>query len=161
MKTILAAVLLAAVSARPSAAAEPAVPTAAAAPTAAATSSRNAMPGESSVALSEALGAIGKSEILGLFAFIAERDSAIAFADLLSRDKRALKDYAKKTAADLKSVGGLSAWDHEVCASLVNFYASSHSGGSARPDEKRMRTINECVLSPLMTMQDVMIRRKK
>ncbi|MBI4371720.1 MAG: hypothetical protein HY552_05415, partial [Elusimicrobia bacterium] len=50
--------------------------------------------------LIEALGAIGKPELSGVFTYVGERNAPRAFADLIARDWKAMKRYTRKLAGD-------------------------------------------------------------
>jgi hypothetical protein len=109
--------------------------------------------------LIEALKAVGKPELGGVFTYVGGENAPRAFADLIARDAKAMKRYAAKIDEDRKVAGGLTAWDHEVCATLVNHYAGSSMPGIARPDEKRLKSLNACVLAPVMELQEIVSRR--
>jgi hypothetical protein len=114
-----------------------------------------------SLSLIEALAALRQPQLAGIFSFVAEKDAPFAFADLLARDKDAMKLYLNKLGADIKAAGGLTEWDHEVCASLINLYSAPLPPGFVRADEKRMKQINECMLSQTMTLEEIVSKRKK
>lgn len=142
---------------------------------AAGTARRAAAPAEASAAASapadgvgmvdasliEALAAIKKPEVAGVFSFVSEKDSPFAFADLLARDRRSLKRYLKKLDKDEKAAHGLTPWDHEVCASLVNLYASPLAKTFGKPDEKWLSKINECMLTPALPLSQIVAARRK
>ncbi len=112
--------------------------------------------------LIEALSAIEKPELGGVFTYVGTQNAPRAFADLVARDTKAMKRYASKLDADMKQASGLTAWDHEVCATLVNHYAGGNvMPGIKRPDDKRLKSLNACVLSPVLELQDIVSRRKK
>ncbi|MBI4371572.1 MAG: hypothetical protein HY552_04665 [Elusimicrobia bacterium] len=113
------------------------------------------------LSLVEALTGVGQPQLAGLFSFVPERDSPIAFADLLARDRKLLKRYAAKLRADRKAAGGLTAWDHEVCAALVNFYASPLAAGLRKPDAARLSDLNQCVLASVMPLSEIVARRRR
>ena len=125
--------------------------------------SRQAQPqsGIISLSLIEALSAIKQPELVGIFLFVAEPDGPAAFANFLVRDMKALKRYTEKLEDDRKVAQGLTGWDHEVCANLINFYASSAGGVFGRPDAKRMSKINQCVLSHVVALEAITAARKK
>jgi hypothetical protein len=152
------AVLLASAPALTARAAEPA-------PAVAAAAAANAVhPGGTGVvdlSLVEALSAIREPALSGLFSFINEDDAPFAFADLIARDKKARRRYLKKLGKDREAGGGLTRWDHQVCASLVNLYASPLADTFGRPDKKRMSLINECVLSPVVPLEKIVAGRRK
>lgn len=112
--------------------------------------------------LIEALQAVEKPELGGVFTYIGTQNAPRAFADLIARDKKAMKRYTGKLMKDLKAAGGLTAWDHEVCATLVNHYAGGGDmPGIKKPDAKRLKALNDCVLSPVMELHDIVSRRNK
>ena len=117
--------------------------------------------GMMSLSLIEALGAIRQPQLAGVFSFVAEADAPFAFADFLARDKKAMKAYLNKLGDDRKAADGLTDWDHEVCASLVNLYGSPLAATFGVPEPKRMSQINECVLSPILPLEAIVARRKK
>lgn len=112
--------------------------------------------------LIEALKAVEKPELGGVFTYVGNQNAPRAFADLIARDAKAMKRYTGKLNDDLKAAGGLTAWDHEVCGTLVNHYASGGAmPGIKKPDEKRMKALNACVLSQVMELQDIVAKRGK
>ena len=111
--------------------------------------------------LIEALTAVGKPELGGVFTYIGEKNAPLAFADLIARDRKAMKRYTGKLGDDWKAAGGLTAWDHEVCATLVNHYAGGEMPGIKKPDAKRLKALNACVLSPVMELQEIVSRRSR
>ena len=154
------AVALSASAETTTASARPAkAPAKAAAPKAAAPAAEPT--GMISFSLIEALAAIHQPELAGVFSFVSERNAPFAFADFLARDKKAMKLYLNKLDADFKAAAGLTEWDHEVCASLINLYSSPLPPGFERADEKRMKQINDCMLAPTTTLEDIVARRRK
>ncbi|MDE2491061.1 MAG: hypothetical protein KGM24_09435 [Elusimicrobia bacterium] len=111
--------------------------------------------------LIEALAAIKKPEVVGVFSFVSEQDSPFAFADLLARDQASLKRYLKKLDADKKAANGLTAWDHDVCASLVNLYASPLASTFGKPAPKWLSKVNECVLAQALPLSAIVDARRK
>jgi hypothetical protein len=111
------------------------------------------------MSLIEGLNAIGKPELVGVFAYVAEQYAPYAFGDLLVRDRGALRDFADKVRADMKAANGLTDWDHAVCAVVVN--AITGASTPSKPKKKTMSAINECVLSPVLTLQEIAARRKR
>ncbi|MDD5301876.1 MAG: hypothetical protein PHS14_02120 [Elusimicrobia bacterium] len=112
--------------------------------------------------LIEALTAVGKPELGGVFTYVGDKNAPRAFADLIARDPKAMKRYTAKIMDDLKAAGGLTAWDHEVCATLVNHYAgAADMPGIKKPDAKRLKALNDCVLAPVMELSDIVSRRRK
>lgn len=109
--------------------------------------------------LIEALKAIEKPELGGVFTYVGDKNAPTAFADLIARDPKAMKRYTAKLGDDRKAAGGLTAWDHQVCATLVNYYAGGAMPGIKRPDAKRLKALNDCVLTPVMELQDIVSKR--
>ncbi len=112
--------------------------------------------------LIEALKAVEKPELGGVFTYVGEKNAPSAFADLIARDAKAMKRYTAKLAVDKKAAGGLTAWDHQVCATLVTHYAGgAQMPGIKRPDKKRLKALNDCVLAPVMELQGIVQGRDK
>ena len=114
-----------------------------------------------SFSLVEALAALHQPQLAGIFSFVSEKNAPFAFADLLARDKKAMKLYLNKLDDDFKTANGLTDWDHEVCASLINLYGSPMAATFGVPDEKRMKQINDCMLAPNVPLESIVSRRKK
>lgn len=113
-----------------------------------------------SLSLVEALAAVKRPELSGLFSFIAEQDAPFAFADFVARDKKSLSRYLDKLDEDRKAANGTTEWDHAVCAALVNLYASPLAGTFGKPEEKKLSKINQCVLSTVVPLSEIVARRK-
>jgi len=111
--------------------------------------------------LIEALKAIDKPELGGVFTYVGEANAPRAFADLIARDVKAMKRYTNKLADDRKIASGLTPWDHQVCATLVTYYAGIEMPGIKRPDAKRLKALNECVLAPVVELSVIVERRDK
>jgi hypothetical protein len=114
-----------------------------------------------SFSLVEALAALHQPQLAGIFSFVSEKNAPFAFADLLARDKKAMKLYLNKLDDDFKAAGGLTEWDHEVCASLINLYSSPLPPGFERADAKRLKQINDCMLSPTIALETIVSKRKR
>lgn len=121
----------------------------------------SAGPSVVNLSLIEGISAIELPQVTGLFSFIAEQDASFAFADLVARDPKAMKRYLNKLRDDKKLSNGLTAWDHEVCATLVNLYASSLGAALTKPKKKDFEFINECVLAPVVPLSEIVSRRKR
>ncbi|MEK7233126.1 MAG: hypothetical protein AAB268_04880 [Elusimicrobiota bacterium] len=109
--------------------------------------------------LIEALAAVGKSELGGVFTYVGEKNAPSAFADLIARDLKAMKRYTRKLTEDRKVAGGLTPWDHQVCATLVNYYAGIQMPGIRKLDAKRLKALNDCVLAPVVELEEIVTRR--
>jgi hypothetical protein len=133
-----------------------------ASPLFAATSARaQAEGGMLSGSLIEALKAIEKPELGGVFTYVGAENAPRAFADLIARDAKAMKRYTAKLADDRKVANGLTPWDHQVCATLVNYYASIPMPGIKKPDAKRLKALNECVLSTVVELSEIVEKRNR
>lgn len=111
--------------------------------------------------LIEALAVVKKAELSGVFTYIGDKNGPSAFADLIARDPKAMKRYSAKLKTDMKAVGGLTAWDHQVCATLVNAYAGVPMPGIKRPGVKQIKVFNDCVLSTVMELSEIVTKRNK
>lgn len=114
-----------------------------------------------SLSLVEALAAVRQPQLAGIFSFVSEKNAPFAFADYIARDKKSRKLYLDKLGADFDAARGLTEWDHEVCASLINLYASPMAATFGRPDDKQMKRINDCMLAPTVTLETIVSKRKK
>lgn len=135
----------------------------AAAPQAAASAARPRaipQPGMIDRSLIEDVNAIDEPNLVAVFAYVPLTNQPAALAELLTRDHRGLKRYADKLNRDMQASGGVTDWDHEVCAVLVNRFETV-SDRSGLPDKKRMSIINECILSRVVPFAELMIKRNR
>jgi hypothetical protein len=116
-------------------------------------------PGEIDGSLIDAVNSIEQPNLVAVFAYMPMANQPSAFAELLTRDHKGLKRYAEKLASDMKSAGGLPAWDHQVCVVLISRFQTA-ADKSGLPDKKRLSIINECLLSRVISLQEVLLRRK-
>jgi len=153
MKTLLGGVLLACAALAPLAAAQTR-------PSARPAASPDALPepGQIDGSLIDAVNSIDQPELVAVFAYMPMRNQPSAFAELMTRDHSGLKRYAAKLTNDLKKAGGLTAWDHEVCAVLINRF-NNVVDKSGLPDKKRMSAINQCILSKVLSLNEVLMKR--
>jgi hypothetical protein len=114
-----------------------------------------------SLSLIEALSALHQPQLAGIFSFVAEQNAPFAFADYVARDNKAMKLYLSKLDADRKAGKGLTEWDHEVLASLINLYGSPMAATFGKPSEKQMHQLNECMLAPVVPLEAIVAGRKK
>lgn len=117
-------------------------------------------PGMIDRSLIEDVNAMDEPNLVAVFAYIPLTNQPAALAELLTRDHRGLKRYADKLNRDIKAAGGVTDWDHEVCAVLVDRFETV-SDRSGLPDKKRMSIINECILSRVVPFAELMIKRNK
>ncbi|MFI5363949.1 MAG: hypothetical protein ACHQ49_18465 [Elusimicrobiota bacterium] len=114
-----------------------------------------------SFSLVDALTSIHQPQLAGIFSFVEEKNAPFAFADFIARDKKSMKLYLKKLDADVESANGLTEWDHEVCASLINLYGSPMAATFGVPDAKTMKQINDAMLSRTISLEEIVSKRKK
>lgn len=108
----------------------------------------------------EALGAIGESDLAGVFSFIAEKDSAAAFADLLARNPKALSKFIAKADKDLKAAGGISDWDKTVFQGIAALFASPLADTLPKLSAKTLSRLAELGAAPALPLQEITIRRR-
>jgi hypothetical protein len=116
-------------------------------------------PGQITDALIDGVNSIDQPDLVAVFAYMPLANQPAAFAELLTRDHKGLKRYTDKLASDMKVAGGLTTWDHEVCVVLINRFEIA-ADKSGLPDKKRMSRINECVLSPVLSLEQILMKRK-
>lgn len=109
----------------------------------------------------DALASVGKPELAGVFSFIPTKDTPNAFADLVARDKKALKKFIGKVERDLKVASGVTTWDHEVVLNLVSLFGSPLASTLVDPGAKVKNRLQELALAPTMSLEDVAVRRRK
>ncbi len=69
--------------------------------------------------LMEALVAIDRTDLVGIFTFVPQKRTSLAMADFLLRNRKALRKFVKKAERDLKQVQGINEWDKGVFLYLV------------------------------------------
>ncbi len=107
----------------------------------------------------DALVAVGRHDLAGVFSFIQEKDSAPAFADLLVRNKAAMKKFLAKLKRNRKAANGITIWDHSVVLYANAIYSSPIGVTLEKPSKKVRKTLNEMSLSPTLTLQQLRQRR--
>jgi hypothetical protein len=108
----------------------------------------------------EGLVAVDRAALAGVFSFIAPKDTAPAFADLLVRDQKALKKFLAKMEKDLKSASGVTVWDHEVLLNAVSLFGSPLAPTLDVPVKKVLGRMSELSLAPTLSLEQVAVRRK-
>jgi hypothetical protein len=156
LRTCAVALLLAApaFAAAPKSAASSALPVQAPPPPAPPT-------GNVDLSLIDTLDAIGEPQLGGVFKYISDQYAPFAFAEILAADKKAMKRFLAKIDDDHKAAGGISQWEKTVCAVLVNTYQNTPDDDPLKPDKKRMSVINRCMLVPVVTFQEILMRRRR
>lgn len=109
----------------------------------------------------DALASVGKPELAGVFSFVPTKDTPNAFADLVARDKKALKKFVGKVERDLKASSGVTSWDHEVVLNLVSLFGSPLAPTLVDPGTKVKNRLQELALAPTLSLEEVTARRRK
>lgn len=109
----------------------------------------------------DALASVGKPELAGVFSFVPSKDTPNAFADLVARDKKALKKFVGKVEKDLKTASGVTAWDHEVVLNLISLFGSPLAPTLVDPGVKMKSRLQELALAPTLSLEEVAARRRK
>ncbi|HAH08019.1 MAG TPA: hypothetical protein DCM05_16085 [Elusimicrobia bacterium] len=146
--TLLAAALLALV---PPASAQTALPPSLSVP--------GIQPQVIDLSLVEALVAVKRTELAGIFGFVPEAVSSLAFADYLMRQPKALKLFVKKVEKDKKVARGISVWDRQVLLHLVSIDASGGALGVKKIEKKMMDRISVLSLSEELLLETIVQRR--
>lgn len=108
----------------------------------------------------EALAVVDAAWLSGVFSFVPEKDSALAFADMVVRNKSAMRKYVAKLMKDLRVSRGITTWDHEVVMQALAIYASPLGETVGKPDPTTRERLNTLGLAPTMTLAEVSARRK-
>jgi hypothetical protein len=109
----------------------------------------------------DALVAVGQPNLAGVFAFVPEKDSAAAFADLMAREPKALKKYMRKLDDDIKVAGGITPWDHEAILAVIALLGSPLAETFPKPPAKLSARLNEISMAQTVSLETVTARRKK
>lgn len=117
--------------------------------------------GNVDLSLIDTLDAIGEPQLGGLFKYVSDQYAPFAFAEILAADKKAMKRFLGKIDEDHKTAGGISQWEKTVCAVLVNTYQNTPDDDPLKPDKKRMSQINKCMLVPVVSFQEILMRRRR
>lgn len=111
------------------------------------------------LSLVEALVAVKRTELAGIFGFVPEAVSSLAFADYLMRQPKAMKLYLKKVEKDKKLAQGISVWDKQVLLHLVTIDAQGSAIGVQKIDKERMDRISALSLSLELPLETIVQRR--
>lgn len=112
------------------------------------------------LSLVEALVAVGAPDLAGIFAFIPDNQSAMAMADYLMRNGRALKRFIKKGEKDYKDVQGINDWDRQVYLYLINMQgATAALSGTEVIPRGWMSRIHTLSLVPAYPLQMMVQKR--
>lgn len=108
-----------------------------------------------------ALVAVDRASLAGVFSFIAENDSAAAFADLAARDPKVLKKYVAKLNKDLAVADGITPWDHEAVSAVLALLNGPLVEVMKKPSAKVMDRLKKLSEAPAVSLDVVTARRKK
>jgi hypothetical protein len=111
------------------------------------------------LSLVEALSAVEKPELAGIFGFVPEANAPFALADFLMRDRSSLKRFIKKCREDYKVAQGVNAWDKQVLLFLVGLNGSAPMMGLKPMPESWMDRVNDLALAPGLPLQIIVQRR--
>ncbi|MBI2362011.1 MAG: hypothetical protein HYV15_01310 [Elusimicrobia bacterium] len=112
------------------------------------------------MSLMEALVAVDRPELAGVFAYVPPEQDAVAFADFLLRDRAGLKAFLKKAEKDRKAFGVINAWDKDVCLHLVAATAGGGAPMGLRPLSKsQLDRVSRLSLAGGVTLQFLVERR--
>lgn len=119
-----------------------------------------AAPSIISMSLMEALVAVDRPELAGVFAYVPAEQDTVAFADFLLRDRPGLKAFLKKVEKDRKAFGVINAWDKDVCLHLVAATAGGGAPLGLRPLSKsQLDRVSRLSLAGGVTLQFLVERR--
>lgn len=109
----------------------------------------------------EALAAVQANWLSGVFTFVPEKDSALAFADMVVRNKAIRRKYVAKLMKDHAVARGITVWDHEVVMHILSIYSSPLAQLLEKPDPTTFDRLNMLGLAPTMTLAEMNARRPK
>ena len=109
----------------------------------------------------EALSAVQAGWLSGVFTFIPEKDSTLAFADMVVRNKLIRRKYVAKLMRDHAAARGITVWDHEVVMHILGIYSSPLASLLEKPDPTTSDRLNMLGLAPTMTLAEMNARRPK
>lgn len=108
----------------------------------------------------EALVAVMRPELAGVFSFIKEEDAPRAFADMVARDKKALKKYLGKLEDDFKLTQSLTPWDRDAAGALVALYGSPLAETlENKPKPQQVQRLAELAAAPTIPLEQMTARR--
>jgi len=113
------------------------------------------------LSLMEALITVERVDMAGVFSFVPEVNTPLAFADYLLRSLGSLKRFIKKCRKDYKVAQGISEWDKQVLLYIVGLNPSSVALGFEQVPEGRMKEVGELCMLPGIPLQVIVQRRGK
>lgn len=109
--------------------------------------------------LVEALVAVRRPELGGIFAFVPAEHAPLALADYLIQDRRALKLFLKKGRKDFEEVQGVNEWDKKVLLYLVGMASGPLPPGIKPVPKKVVKEIGALSLAQPLPLQIMTQRR--
>ncbi|OIO05216.1 MAG: hypothetical protein AUJ52_14130 [Elusimicrobia bacterium CG1_02_63_36] len=108
------------------------------------------------LSLIEALATIKEEKLSGVFAFIAEADSSLAFANLLLADSKSRDRFLKACERMHTAAGAISRWDKQVILLLVGMNSQREFPPGIQPMSEKQRTrINKLALIPGVAIEEL------
>ncbi len=108
----------------------------------------------------EALAAVGKSDLAGIFSYVPDKDTAAAFADLLVHQPKVLRKFLAKGEGDVKQVGGISQWDHDAAAYAISIFSLPPAALAApKPSSSQLKRLRALADAPVLTLEEMTARR--
>jgi hypothetical protein len=101
-----------------------------------------------------ALVSVGQAELAGVFSFITEKDSGLAFADFIARNRAALKKYLVKLDNDIKVASGVTPWDHEVVVQVIELYQSPLAETFEKMPPEIGKRLTKFSMAPTITLEE-------
>ncbi|MFA6092335.1 MAG: hypothetical protein WCU88_11255 [Elusimicrobiota bacterium] len=112
------------------------------------------------LSLMEALVAVERADMVGVFTFVPEENSALAMADMLMREHKSMKLFFRKLGKDKKVAGGISEWDKQVLLYMVGLDANAASLGVEPLSGKLQKQVYEFSLMPAYPLQVIVEKRR-
>ncbi|MFA6315961.1 MAG: hypothetical protein WC943_00950 [Elusimicrobiota bacterium] len=109
----------------------------------------------------EALKAVDVVWLTGVFSFVPESDSALAFADMMARHKAMRRKYVAKLMKDHAQADGIATWDHAVVLHILGIHASPLAAMLEKLDPTTRDRLNTLGLAPTLTLAELNARRKR
>lgn len=104
----------------------------------------------------EALAALKRPELSGVFAFVPESRTSIAFANLLLADPKSRGRYLKFCEKTHGDAGAVSRWDKQVLLLLVGMNGQGELPVGVKPmSDKDRKRINKLALVPGVAIEEL------
>jgi hypothetical protein len=111
------------------------------------------------LSLIEALVAVRQQRLSGVFAFVPEDRTGLAFANYMMYDHKALKRYLKYARKIFDKAGAISHWDKRVMLLLVGMVnQAQRPPGVEAVGKKQVSQISELALVPGVPVEELRTR---